>query len=46
VGAIDELFSGRTRIVISHRQATLAGAERVLALVAGRLVEHSGPSAP
>jgi ATP-binding cassette subfamily B protein len=46
VGAIDELFSGRTRIVISHRQATLAGAERVLALVAGRLVEHSWPSAP
>jgi len=41
VGAIDALFSGRTRIVISHRKATLVGASRLLALEDGRLVEHS-----
>ena len=41
VRAIDELFSGRTRIVISHRKATLAGAPRLIALEAGRLVERS-----
>jgi ATP-binding cassette, subfamily B, bacterial len=47
VGAIDELFSGRTRIVISHRKATLAGAPRLIALEAGRLVERSRmPAAP
>jgi ATP-binding cassette subfamily B protein len=47
VGAIDELFSGRTRIVISHRMTTLGGAVRVIALEEGRLVERSRlPAAP
>jgi ATP-binding cassette, subfamily B, bacterial len=47
VCAIDELFSDRTRIVISHRKATLAGAPRLIALEAGRLVERSRmPAAP
>lgn len=34
--AIDELFGDRTRIVISHRASTLAGADLVLSLDAGR----------
>ena len=46
VGAIDELFAGRTRIVISHRKATLAGVERLIALEDGRLVERSKVPAP
>jgi ATP-binding cassette, subfamily B, bacterial len=47
VRAIDELFSDRTRIVISHRKATLVGAPRLIALEAGRLVERSRtPAAP
>jgi ATP-binding cassette, subfamily B, bacterial len=41
VGAIDALFAGRTRIVISHRKATLAGIPRLLALEAGSLVDRS-----
>jgi ATP-binding cassette, subfamily B, bacterial len=47
VGAIDNLFSGRTRIVISHRMTTLGNAVRVIALEEGRLVERSRlPAAP
>jgi ATP-binding cassette, subfamily B, bacterial len=47
VGAIDNLFSGRTRIVISHRMTTLGSAVRVIALEEGRLVERSRlPAAP
>ena len=46
VRAIDALFAGRTRIVISHRKATLAETGHVLALEDGRLVEHSGVPAP
>ena len=46
VRAIDALFAGRTRIVISHRKATLAGTGHVLALEDGRLVERSGVPAP
>jgi ATP-binding cassette subfamily B protein len=38
IRAIDELFWSRTRIVISHRTATLAGFERLIALEDGRLV--------
>jgi len=36
--AVDRLFEGRTRIVISHRPATLAGVERVVELRDGRLM--------
>ena len=46
VRAIDALFAGRTRIVISHRKATLAGTGHVLALEDGRLVERSAVPAP
>jgi ATP-binding cassette, subfamily B, bacterial len=46
VRAIDALFPGRTRIVISHRKATLAGVERLFALEDGRLVERSRVPAP
>jgi ATP-binding cassette, subfamily B, bacterial len=47
VGAIDQLFAGRTRIVISHRKAALGSAVRVIALEEGRLVERSHlPAAP
>ena len=46
VRAIDALFGDRTRIVISHRTATLAGVERLIALEDGLLVEHSPLPAP
>jgi ATP-binding cassette, subfamily B, bacterial len=46
VRAVDELFAGRTRIVISHRKATLAGTPRLLALEDGRLVERSPMPTP
>ncbi|MGI9333736.1 MAG: ABC transporter ATP-binding protein, partial [Gammaproteobacteria bacterium] len=38
VDAIDTLFAGRTRLVISHRAETLAGADRIVELVNGKLV--------
>jgi len=43
--AIDALFAGRTRVVISHRAATVAGAERTVELAGGRLrpLASSGP---
>ncbi|HSA79612.1 MAG TPA: ABC transporter ATP-binding protein [Geminicoccaceae bacterium] len=40
IRAVDELFRDRTRIVISHRAATLAGVDRLIALERGRLVER------
>ncbi len=39
--AVDQLFAGRSRIVISHRPETLQGVDRRLELVDGRLVERA-----
>ena len=36
--AIDRLFSERTRLIISHRPQTLAGADLIFDLIDGRLV--------
>ncbi|MDX1539872.1 MAG: ABC transporter ATP-binding protein [Geminicoccaceae bacterium] len=42
IDAIDRLFGRRTRIVISHRPATLENADRRFELVEGRLYERTG----
>jgi ATP-binding cassette subfamily B protein len=39
IAAVDELFAGRTRIVISHRPETLAGADRIVEVAGGRFHE-------
>lgn len=44
VDAIDTLFAGRTRLVISHRAETLAGADMVVELLDGKLVMREGPA--
>jgi ATP-binding cassette subfamily B protein len=40
IEAIDALFGDRTRLVISHRPATLQGVDRLIELVGGRLLER------
>ena len=45
ISAVDELFGDRTRLVISHRPAALAGIGRLVALEHGRLVERRPLSA-
>jgi ATP-binding cassette subfamily B protein len=40
--ALERLMVGRTAVVIAHRLSTVAGADRVLVLEEGRVVE-SGP---
>jgi ATP-binding cassette, subfamily B, bacterial len=40
IQAIDVLFAGRTRLVISHRPATLSGVDRLIELAGGRLLER------
>jgi len=37
--ALDTLLEGRTSIVIAHRLATIRGADRILVLHHGRLIE-------
>ncbi len=37
--ALDSLASGRTVLVIAHRLSTIAGADRIIALSEGRIVE-------
>lgn len=41
IAAVDRLFAGRTRILISHRVTTLAGCERRLVLQDGRVIDAS-----
>lgn len=41
IAAVDELFADRTRLVISHRPATIRGVDRVLELSNGRLIERT-----
>lgn len=43
IGAIDQLFAGRTRILISHRASTLAQADLRLYLEAGLLLPMADP---
>ena len=38
--ALDQLMQGRTTLVIAHRLSTIEGADRVLAMDGGRLVEQ------
>jgi ATP-binding cassette subfamily B protein len=38
--ATERLLAGRTAIIIAHRLATIAGADDVVVLEAGRVVEH------
>ncbi|WP_170126997.1 ABC transporter transmembrane domain-containing protein [Kineococcus rhizosphaerae] len=38
--ALDEALEGRTALVIAHRLSTIRGADRILVLEAGRIVEH------
>jgi ATP-binding cassette subfamily B protein len=40
IDAIDRLFADRTRLVISHRPATLGGVDRLIELADGRLIER------
>ncbi len=40
IDAVDQLFAGRTRILISHRASTLAGADTCLTLVDGKLLSN------
>jgi ATP-binding cassette subfamily B protein len=40
IDAVDRLFGERTRLVISHRPATLRGVDRLIELADGRLIER------
>ena len=42
---VDELFAGRTRLVITHRTESLAGADRFIELAGGRFVTPTRPIA-
>ncbi|WP_041656227.1 ABC transporter ATP-binding protein [Azoarcus sp. KH32C] len=41
VAAVDRVFAGRTRIVITHNLASVGPLDRIVELHDGRLVEHS-----
>ena len=38
--ALDETFAGRTALVIAHRLSTIRGADQILVMNAGRIVER------
>jgi ATP-binding cassette subfamily B protein len=39
-GALEALMKGRTTLVIAHRLATIVGADRILVIEAGAIVEE------
>lgn len=41
IAEVDRLFAGRTRLLISHRTATLMGCDRHFELCQGKLIERS-----
>jgi ATP-binding cassette subfamily B protein len=41
---LDRLMAGRTSLVIAHRLSTIRGADRVVVLEAGRIVEQGSPA--
>src|SRR5207253_7994257 len=43
--ALDRLMEGRTTLVIAHRLSTVAGADRVLVLDGGKIVQSGAHSA-
>jgi ATP-binding cassette, subfamily B, bacterial len=43
--ALDDVMSGRTTLVIAHRLATVLGADRILVMEAGRIVEEGDHAA-
>jgi ABC-type transport system involved in Fe-S cluster assembly fused permease/ATPase subunit len=38
--ALDRLLAGRTTLVIAHRLSTIVGADRILVLRSGRIIEE------
>jgi ATP-binding cassette subfamily B protein/subfamily B ATP-binding cassette protein MsbA len=40
LGALEQLMAGRTTLVIAHRLSTIRGADRILVLAQGRIVEQ------
>jgi ATP-binding cassette, subfamily B, bacterial MsbA len=42
--ALEQLMQGRTTLVIAHRLSTIEGADRVLAMDGGRIVEEGPPA--
>jgi ATP-binding cassette, subfamily B, bacterial len=43
LGALERLMKGRTTIIIAHRLSTVRGADHVVVLDHGRVVEQGGP---